>query len=385
MNQIPLIKAAQRCGFQVIGVDQNSSAPGFYYCDLKIQESINDYKNIYIKLRELLVDGKISAVMTKSYGDAVKTVSYLCEKLNLEHIPFEESGKFIDKKIMLTNYSKWGINTPPRQKISLTGKGTSPSQKAFPIIVKPKTGHAKTDVKLIENKEELLSFLKDKNKRDFIFEKMIPGDEIITAGIVLNGTFYNILITDKETTPPPYFVDIVHTAPSKHSQFENEINKIGQKIADAFKIKNSPIIMEFIVSQGQLYLLEAVPEFGGEFIPEFVVPHSTGYNIIENSVRAFSGQKFKSPEKILQRHPVVVKYITAQSGTLRSFSMDRAGMPKELLHVKIFKDVGSHIDRLQSNHDRIGVIICKGKTVTRAREACHEVEEKLKIRIDHEK
>ena len=57
INQIPLILEARHAGFQVIGVDMNPSAPGFYHCDLKIQESIQDYENIYIKLRELLIDG----------------------------------------------------------------------------------------------------------------------------------------------------------------------------------------------------------------------------------------------------------------------------------------------------------------------------------------
>ncbi|HOQ12676.1 MAG TPA: hypothetical protein PK104_09970 [Spirochaetota bacterium] len=46
INQIPLIKEAKKAGFQVIGVDINPTAPGFYHCDLKIQESIEDYHNI---------------------------------------------------------------------------------------------------------------------------------------------------------------------------------------------------------------------------------------------------------------------------------------------------------------------------------------------------
>ena len=63
LNQIPLIIEARKMGFQVIGVDKDSAAPGFYHCDLKIQESIDDYENIYIKLREMMFDGNISSIM----------------------------------------------------------------------------------------------------------------------------------------------------------------------------------------------------------------------------------------------------------------------------------------------------------------------------------
>jgi tRNA1(Val) A37 N6-methylase TrmN6 len=44
VNQIPLIVEAKKANFQVIGVDLNAAAPGFYHCDLKVQESIEDYE-----------------------------------------------------------------------------------------------------------------------------------------------------------------------------------------------------------------------------------------------------------------------------------------------------------------------------------------------------
>jgi len=111
INQIPLIKEAKRRGFQVIAVDMNASAAGFYHCDLKIQESIEDYESIYIKLREMLVDGKISAIMTKSYGSAIITTAYLCEKFGLPFLPLEESRKFLNKKITKKIYAENNIST----------------------------------------------------------------------------------------------------------------------------------------------------------------------------------------------------------------------------------------------------------------------------------
>jgi len=384
INQIPLIKAARKNGFQVIGVDQNSSAPGFYYCDLKIQESIRDYENIYIKLRELLVDGKISAVMTKSYGEAIVTVSYLCEKFELNHIPFESAGKFMDKKAMSREYKKAEIETPTG--ISINSKTDPKKMKSekFPLIVKPRTGHAKTDVRVLSKPSELSAFLKGKNANDYVFERIIDGDEIICSGLVVNGKYHNILITDKQTTPHPYFVDLIHTSPSKYDHKTDDINAIGQKIADTMEIINSPMIMEFIISEDKLYLLEAVPEFGGEFIPDVMVPNATGYTLIENSVRAFAGLKYRPISSYLQQSAIAVKYITGTKGTLKSFNTDAARSTPGLIFMKIFKDIGAEITSPISNHDRLGVIIGRARIPSKAIELCEDIEKKMNIRIENE-
>ena len=43
-NQIPLIQAAKARDLLVIGVDQNINASGMSLCDLKIEESILNYR-----------------------------------------------------------------------------------------------------------------------------------------------------------------------------------------------------------------------------------------------------------------------------------------------------------------------------------------------------
>ena len=149
INQVPLIKEAKRCGFQVIAIDINSAAPGFYYCDLKIQESVEDYESIFLKLSEMLVDGKISTIMTKSFGPAIVTTAFLCEKFGFKFFPFSESIKLQDKKVRKKIFIKNDIPVPAA--INITHKTNIPGIKesAFPIIVKPIDGHAKIGVNLI--------------------------------------------------------------------------------------------------------------------------------------------------------------------------------------------------------------------------------------------
>lgn len=377
LNQIPLIKEARNMGFHVIGVDKNSLAPGFQYCDLKIQESIDDYESIFLKLSEIMFDGTISAIMTKSYGNAIITTAYLCEKFAVPSLPFEESKKFLNKKITGKIYTKKGIQVPQAAKIN--SKNLS---RQLPIVAKPQKGHAKADVKLLSSKEELNKFLKSHEKNNFIFEKFVFGDEIICAGLIEKGKYFHILMSDKKRTPHPFFVDLMHSTPSKYCHLTDKTVETGQMIAEAFNIQTSPLIMEFIVdADDRLHLLEAVPEFGGEFIPDILVPAATGYNHISGTIRAVTGDHFRKKIKNTLPSPVVIKYITGTEGILASCSTDSVKLMPDVLFTRIFKNIGSVIKTPEMNHDRIGVIAAKGKTLDQAIATALEAEEKMNIRI----
>ncbi|MCL1834117.1 MAG: ATP-grasp domain-containing protein [Leptospirales bacterium] len=382
INQIPLIREAKRCGFQVIAIDMNPAAPGFYYCDLKIQESIEDYESIFVKLSEMLVDGKISAIMTKSFGPAIITTAFLCEKFGFPFFPFLESLKFQDKKIIKKVFIKNDIAVPAAINITSKTNISGLKESVFPIIAKPVGGHAKTGIRLFKDQAELKKFISSHNLQNLIFEHFITGDEIICAGIVHEKKYYHILMSDKKTSPPPYFADILHTTPSKYQHLINKTTEIGEKIAEAFQIETSPMIMEFkIDSNENLYLLEAVPEFGGEFIPDVMIYAATGYNHIENSIRAASNNNFRLPVKVTVNNAVAVKYISGTDGILTSCSVDSVNKSKDIIFSRIFKHIGDKVSSLKTNHDRIGVIVAAGKTVEQAYERAVRAEENMNIKI----
>ena len=45
--------------------------------------------------------------------------------------------------------------------------------------------------------------------------------------------------------------------------------------------------MELIVAENkEIFIIEAGPEFGGEFLSDILIPERTGYNIIRESIKA---------------------------------------------------------------------------------------------------
>ncbi len=383
INQVPLIKAAKMLGYSVIGVDINSSAQGFSECDLKIQESIEDYETINLKLQELLVDGEIVSIMTRSYGAAVKTTAYLCEKFNISYIPFEICDKYNNKKKMKSLLSDAGITIPETYKYTAKTNLDKIKKINFPLISKPNSGHGKMDVKLINNINELKKILKKDTKTNIhIFEKYIEGDEIIVIGLVHNKKFHLIEITDKTKSNPPYFVDLMHISPSKYSNMSEEIIKMGQQVSDSYHIESSPLVMEIIVtSEKKLYLLEAIPEFGGEYLSDVLIPLSTGYKIFQEAINSKKRKGFSAPNFKKKKKPTVVKYITTEEGNLISCDPLGPANSKKTKFSKILKEIGAKCVKPKTNFDRVAVVVSSGKTVQDAIENSKKAEDSLNIKV----
>ena len=379
-NQLPLIHEAKKLGFHIIGVDINSTAPGFLECDLKIQESIENHEDIYLRLTELILDGKIKGIMTKSFGMAIRTVSYLNAFFKIPYMPVKSSECFLEKKKMKSIIKNAGIQTPDIIKIS--SKSGKIANSLLPVIIKPETGHAKNGVALISTQDEYRKYISGNSGINLIAEKYVKGDEIIAAGITHNKKFYLIEITDKFTTSLPFFVDITHISPSKHIDKWEQIQKIGQKVSDAFEIINSPIIIEFIIDENnEINLIEAVPEFGGEFIPEIMIKHSAGYNIFAESIKSITAEGFTPPVFKKRKKFIVIKYITGTEGRLVSLNPEAPKRIKQLLFSRIFKNIGDEIRIPENNHDRIGVVAVSAKTYIEAMAAADEAVNSYDIQI----
>jgi biotin carboxylase len=341
---------------------------------------ISAYQEIHTKISELLIDGKICSVLTRSFGDAVKTVSYISEKLNIPFIPFSIVDNLLDKRKMKAVLKKGGILTP---KMALhTDKKT---QIPFPLIVKPSIGHAKSDVKLITNSAEMKSYIKNFDSggdKVILVEEYIKGDEVIALGLVVQGKFHLVEITDKELSDLPYFIDIKHITPSIHLDKWDAIASIGQSIADAFSLETTPLLIEMrITDNGKIYVIETASEFGGEFLADYLIPARSGYDIMKNAIKANAGLDFQIPSNKKSRTPVVVQYLTSRKGILSSFDPINSKSYSDLIFYKIFKGIGSEINSPKTNLDRFGVVICKGKTRQLALDNAEKIISLLNIRI----
>jgi len=381
INQVPLIREAKNLDLKVIGVDRNKHAAGFALCDQSIVESIYNYEAVYDELCSFSGCDRITGVLSKSFGNAVKTSGFITEKMGLPGIPFNRSDDFIDKVQMKNIFKKSGINTPDFQKYS-----PDDNLPGFPFVIKPVEGHAKTGVSLISNSVGFSDYEKNiinsEAGHTFMIEEFIEGNEIICAGIISRGRFFIIDISDK-VTMPDRFIDLMHISPSKYYYLWDRIGEIGQKIVDAFEITASPLIIELLVARDdKVFVIESVPEFGGEYLCDIVIPGRAGYNMTGESVKAVTGHDIIPPERREEGGSIVVKYLTGSDGTFRSCCPDQIENREGVLFSSIFKSNGDTIRTPVDNHDRLGVVITKGNTREEAIALADSAADDLKIVVE---
>jgi biotin carboxylase len=383
-NQLPLINEARKLGYRTVGIDQNPGAAGFHRCDIRIQESVDSYTEIFNKMREIIMYGDVKGVLSRSYGGAVKSACYIAAKFNIPMIPYRRVDDFINKKRMKAVLSRNGLPTPRHAIIDRSASSGIRRKLAYPVVVKPVTGHAKAGVKLIRGPSELTRFISGiaPGKACCIAETFVDGDEVIAAGIVHHHHFHLVSMSDKEVTPLPYFVDLSHSAPSRHAHLWERIEKLGQGVAEAFDIATSPLIMEIrITTGGDITIIEAVPEFGGEYLPDILIPESTGYNFFREAIKAVTDTGFTPPVRGKQGKPVLVRYITAGAGTLESYNGLNPKRHPGVLFAGMFKSPGARVRDPKTNHDRIGVVAACGRTPQAAAEAAEAAIQALAIVI----
>ena len=376
INQIPLIKKIHECGFKVIGIDINSNARGLQFCDLKINESTANYKGIIEKIDELMLDGEILGALSRSYGESIKTASLLNELFNKNYIPSNIINDFNDKKRMKSLFKTKKIPTPETNELV-----NIKSVKTYPIVVKPLRGHAKQGVLFIKKPDDLKKYIAANKNEDNIWEPFIEGSEIISYGLVINGKYTLICISDKKLTKTPFFVDTDHIVPSKFERLSDEINSIGEDIAKAYSIHTSPLIIEMRIDKNDsIFVMEAVPEFGGEYLAEYLIPEFTGIDVFKEIIWALNDPSYVFRKRIKKKGSVIVHYILGNAGSCKSF--DENVISKNVIYHNMFIRSGDLIKKAHTNHDRIGVIIAKGKNTAKTSLRVEEYENALHIEIN---
>ncbi len=291
-HQLPLIKEAKNLGFRVIAIDSSIEKVGFSYADIKIEESIFNYRKIYYYILQRIPLEDIAGGFCASYGKALLSFSYLAEKFK---IPFPSRTLL---ELLLNKYRTRKALIPLEKEIASFCQPTFflkeelPSSFPLPLIAKPVGGHAKEGIKFIKSREQISSL-----PPYYLLEEFIPGEEIITVGLVENFSYHWVSMSDKKSTSYPPFLDIRHTYPSKwEGKFRPILQEILEKIVLHLQIPLGPIVAEWKIHEEKLYLMEISYQIPGEFLGEILIPEGAGYLFFRNLFLLL--RKLVVPEKV---------------------------------------------------------------------------------------
>lgn len=360
-NQIELIREAKKKGYNIIGIDINPAASGFDLCDICIHESIFNYRRIFHKLKDFIPHAQIDAVGCAGFGKAMLSWSRLSHYWKIAG-PKENALRLLEDKYRMrsflnNNIIKNSFFAQPRFLTLASGQKKSHIENlGFPLILKTTNDFAKKNIFELNHFEELKPLLSKrffsslgKKPEELILEEKILGDEITVTGFVFQNQFFLTMISDKITSTKAPFIELEHRYPSQHQNLHEEITQIHQQIVDVLLPYNCPLVSEWKVFKGKLYLVEISAQTPGEFLPNFLIPQALHYNYYSQLLRLSTNQKIEKVKHSNRKVKVVFQATRLSSTEWQKF------IQKSAFYKVLNPQAGKTISEIKTNNQRYAV------------------------------
>lgn len=286
LPQVELINKLKMRGYYTILVDYAESPLAENAADKFYKESTLDIP----KVIDITKEEKADIIITCCTDQALATVAVVANKFNLPCYIDEKTGWFVtDKEYMKDTFSEYGI---PTAQYTITENSLIDISLRYPLVVKPVDCNSSKGVTRIDRAEELCKSI-DKaidysRVKKAVIEEYIEGREIsvdafcIEGKVIILSTSYSEKIDNGQG-----FVIWKGTYPAVTDEKKmTEISEIASKIAEAFKLKNCPLLIQLIENENGLNVIEFSARTGG-CLKYRMIKHASNIDIIDATIDLF--------------------------------------------------------------------------------------------------
>lgn len=363
--QIALINELKSRGITVLLADYYKEPVAKSYADKFYQVSTLDVDAITDVAKKEQVDFLITACTDQ----ALLTVAKVSESLGLPcYIDYKTALKVTNKAYMKEVFVENGISTAKHIVMTEFDEALIKNLK-YPCIIKPVDCNSSRGVKKVCNREELANAFKDavsfSRTNTAIVEEFIEGLEITVDVQIENGKAYVLskAYSDKIPEDDKFLIFRTRYPISETDAIHKQIEHTAQQIADAFGIKNSPMLIQMISDGEQIYVLEFSARSGGG-VKHHLIKRVSGFDVIK-AVVDLTLNKIPHVEIV----PAESKYISNIFIYCRPGVYDRLEGFEELKQQGIlseyylFKWKGAYMNSATSSGDRVAGFTVQADTL----------------------
>ncbi len=380
LPQVALIEELKSRNIQTVLIDWNKNPVASQYADIFYQESTLDIDAV----TNIAIKEKVDFIITVCTDQALHTVALVSEKLNLPcYIDFETAKNVTNKSFMKKVFIENNIPTANFQ-ILKDSKNIKDLNLDFPLIVKPVDCNSSKGVKKVNNKNDLKMAIDDaislSRNRTAIVEEFITGQEISIDVFVNNGVAHVLseCYVDKIKDENKFVIFRTRYPLKENDIIKNKIQKIAQTIANAFNIKNAPMLIQVLLNGDDIYVIEFSARTGGGIKYQFIKEMSS-FDVVKAVVDLTLGKKITM--NINKKTELFVNtYLYCKSGIYQKEdgfqSLKDNNVIKEYY---IFKPQGTIFDSVTNSGDRIASFSITGENYKQLKEKYNIAKSQIKI------
>lgn len=375
--QAALVRELKSRGIYTILADRNPKAVAVPYADAFFPVSTLDEEGIY----QLALNEKVDFVVTACADQVLQIVAKVSERLGLPcYIDHHTATLVSDKKYMKDIFVKNGVPTAKHVVM-----GTFEEEKVkdfqFPLIVKPVDSYSSRGVRKVLNNEEMRMAFEEavviSRTKTAIVEEFIEGEELTVDVYVESGVAHvlTVSISDKIADKDRFVIYRTKNPAPISDSVKVQIQDTAQKIADAFNLKDSPMLIQMISDGKRISVLEFCARTGGS-IKFRLIKKASGFDVIKAVADLTMGKKPRVGKLASES-----KYITNTFLYCKPGVFDHAEGFEELKNegviseYYIFSAKGREHKSITCSGDRMGSFTVQADDL-------HELKEKHEIAID---
>lgn len=380
LAQIELLKQLKERGITTVLADGNPNAVARPYADVFYQLAIFDVEAV----KDVALKEKVDFLITVCADQVLLVVAQVSEMLGLPwYIDYKTAQLVSDKKYMKKIF--WEHNIPTSRYVELSELDWEKIKTLnYPLVVKPVDAYSSKGVRKALNDEELRVYFAEAAKISrtggVIVEEFVAGEEISVDIYVEDGVAKLLCVSNSEKIKDAdRFIIFRGRYPVNASaEIMEQIRQVAQQIADAFELKNCPMLIQMINDGKQVSVLEFCARTGGN-IKYMLIKRSCGFDVIKAVIDLTLGEKPHVELTEPEAKYIVNDFIYCNPGVYgRMEGFEELRQEGILADYYSLRPEGMKIFGVNSSSDRIA-----GMTITA--NSLEEFNEKHRYIVDHVK
>lgn len=225
-----------------------------------------------------------------------------------------------------------------------------------------------------------VTYMDFKVREDYLIEQYLQGPEFSVELFLQQGEAIFAAVTEKLTTPLPYFVETFHTLPSpSYTERQDDIIRVAVEALKAIGLTDGPSHVEVKLTSSGPRIIEVNGRPGGDNISSDLLVLAFGVDVFEATVNYYLDQ----PVAIEKKHDraASIAYVTAErDGVLERLE----GIDDVLQHPKVIRShvsavPGDNVAKAKSSDDRLAYFIVAGDTPQEAKQLALTLLQQVKV------
>lgn len=282
LPQIALMKDLKSRGITVVLADMNEKAAGRKYADIFYPVSTLDVEGV----KQVAIKEKVDFLITVCADQVLQVVAEISEVLGLPcYIDFETAKSVSLKSYMKRIFVENGVPTS-RHVIMDTLDPDKIKELTYPLIVKPVDAYSSRGVKRVDTPQQLQAAFDDaveiSRTNTAVVEEFVTGDELSVDVYIEEGIAHVLCVCKLDKIGDDgRFVIHRGTYPAVVSEkIYDMIRDTAQRIADGFKLTNTPMLIQMITDGERISVVEFCARTGGG-VKFSLIKRATGFDVIK--------------------------------------------------------------------------------------------------------